>query len=152
MATLDLGGLLATGRDLGASLRNVVTASQEGRVDAAGTARALELGRDVDAGALGAPGAAARAIAGAEADLGVTLPIALRRVPTEVADGGFGPGPGLLPLTDVSRSIATSGGRTASCRAATRGPPGCCRWSSGTPGSTAARSRPAGSSRGTRRS
>jgi hypothetical protein len=103
MATLDLGGLLAMGRDLGASLRNVVAANQEGRVDHAGSARALELERAMSTPAPSVlPGPAAEtAVARAEADLGVTLTVALRRVYAEVADGGFGPGPGLLPLTDV---------------------------------------------------
>ena len=61
------------------------------------------------------PGPAAETVvARAEADLGVTLPIALRRVYAEVADGGFGPGPGLLPLTDVVaeyRELGRPGGR-----------------------------------------
>ena len=103
VATLDLGGLLAMGRDLGASLRDVVAANQEGRVDRAGHARALELGRAMSTPAPSVlPGPAAETVvARAEADLGVTLPVALRRVYAEVADGGFGPGPGLLPLTDA---------------------------------------------------
>jgi hypothetical protein len=44
------------------------------------------------------------AIAAAEAALGVTLPPALRRVYAEVADGGFGPGEGILPLAEVVRT------------------------------------------------
>jgi hypothetical protein len=103
ISTLDLGGLLAMGRDLGASLRNVVAANQAGRVDQAGHARALELERAMSTPAPSVlPGPAAETVvARAEADLGVALPVALRRVYTEVADGGFGPGPGLLPLMDV---------------------------------------------------
>ena len=78
VATLDLGGLLAMGRDLGASLRSVVAANQEGRVDPAGTARALELERAMSTPAPSVlPGPAAETVvARAEADLGVTLPIA----------------------------------------------------------------------------
>jgi hypothetical protein len=114
--TLDLGGLLAMGRDLGASLRSVVAANREGRVDQAGHARALELQRAMSTPAPSVlPGPAAEAVvARAEADLGVTLPVALRRVYAEVADGGFGPGTGLLPLMDVVteyRDLATPDGR-----------------------------------------
>ena len=153
VATLDLGGLLAMGRDLGASLRNVVAANQEGRVDQAGHARALELGRAMSTPAPSVlPGPATETVVvRAEADLGVTLPVALRRVYAEVADGGFGPGPGLLPLTDAVaeyRELGRPDGRLPRGRL---GPKGCCRWSTAIPGSTAARPRPAGSSRGTRR-
>src|SRR5260370_17606364 len=43
--------------------------------------------------------ASAEKIAGAEADLGFRLDPFLRRVYTEVSDGGIGPGYGLLPLS-----------------------------------------------------
>ena len=45
--------------------------------------------------------ASAESIAAAEAALGLTLPAFLKRVYGEVADGGFGPGTGLLPLAFV---------------------------------------------------
>jgi hypothetical protein len=38
-----------------------------------------------------------------EAQIGVALPSALRRVYMAVADGGFGPGEGILPLSEVAR-------------------------------------------------
>jgi len=41
------------------------------------------------------------AIASREAELGFALPIELRQLYAEVADGGFGPGPGLLPLAGL---------------------------------------------------
>jgi hypothetical protein len=103
VGTLDLGGLLSMGRDLASSLRNVVAANQEGRIDPAGHARALEMERSMATPAPSVlPGPASlAAIAEAEAALGVALPTALRRVYGEVADGGFGPGEGLLPLSEV---------------------------------------------------
>ena len=79
VATLDLGGLLAMGRDLGASLRNVVDGQSGGpRRSGPATARALELGRAMSTPAPSVlPGPAAETVvARAEADLGVTLPIA----------------------------------------------------------------------------
>src|SRR5262245_61830807 len=42
--------------------------------------------------------ATAADIASAESELGLRLPPLLRRIYLEVADGGFGPGYGLLPL------------------------------------------------------
>lgn len=44
------------------------------------------------------PPAAAAAVAAAEAAMGLTLPPLLRRVFTEIANGGFGPGGGLIGL------------------------------------------------------
>ena len=101
--TLDLGGLLSMGADLASSLRGVVAANQEGRIDPAGHTRALELERSMTTPAPSVlPGPASDAtVAQAEAALGVALPTALRRVYAEVADGGFGPGAGILPLSEV---------------------------------------------------
>jgi hypothetical protein len=100
VAALDLGGLLAMAGDLSSMLKGVVAANQQGRVDPVGTARAAELERaattPVDDG-LPSPADEA-SIARAEAALGMALPAALRRVYAEVADGGFGPGEGLLSL------------------------------------------------------
>jgi hypothetical protein len=44
------------------------------------------------------------ALADAEKRLGFSLPALLRRLYAEVADGGFGPGPGILKLGDVLRT------------------------------------------------
>jgi hypothetical protein len=41
----------------------------------------------------------------AEGRLGFALPVALRRLYAEIADGGFGPGAGLLPLEDLVRTF-----------------------------------------------
>ncbi|MEW6224842.1 MAG: SMI1/KNR4 family protein [Chloroflexota bacterium] len=104
--TMDLGGLLQMGRSLASELGRVVAANQAGRVDEAGYERARELEREMSTPApmvLPAPAGVA-SIAAAEAALGVTLPPALRRVYAEVADGGFGPGEGILPLAEVVRA------------------------------------------------
>jgi hypothetical protein len=101
--TLDLGGLLSMGRSLSDSLRGVVAANRAGHVDAAASARAkaLETAMATPAASV-LPGPADDAwIASAERALGVRLPSALRRVYAEVADGGFGPGEGVLPLSAV---------------------------------------------------
>jgi len=103
LGTLDLGGLLSMGRSIGAGLRNVVAANQAGRVDPAGHALAQDIGRAMSTPApsvLPAPATEAT-VADAERALGVGLPTSLRRVYTEVADGGFGPGEGILPLAMV---------------------------------------------------
>jgi hypothetical protein len=101
--TLDLGGLLTMGRSLSDSLRGVVAANRTGHVDPAASAqaKALESAMTTPAATV-LPGPADEAwIALTERALGVRLPSALRRVYAEVADGGFGPGEGLLPLSAV---------------------------------------------------
>ena len=106
--TLDLGGLLSMGRSLASQLRGVVAANQAGTVDEAGHAAALEIERQMTTPApsvLPAPADDA-AFAATEAALGVRLPPALRRVYAEVADGGFGPGEGILPLSQLVRQHA----------------------------------------------
>jgi hypothetical protein len=102
--TMNLGGLLSMGRSLGSLLGGVVQANREGRVDPAGHAAALDIERQLSTPApsvLPAP-ADERHLAAIEGRLGVSLPPALRRVYAEVADGGFGPGEGLLPLSEVA--------------------------------------------------
>jgi hypothetical protein len=103
--TMDLGGLLTKGRSLASQLRGVVAANQAGTIDPGGHAAALEIERQMTTPAASVlPGPAEDStIAAAEARLGVRLPPALRRVYGEVADGGFGPGEGLLPLSQIVR-------------------------------------------------
>ena len=100
ISSLDLGGLLSMGRSLADSLRGVVAANQEGRVDPAGHARAQELERQLSTPVQRAlpPPASEPELAAAEAALGVSLPPALRRTYAEVANGGFGPAEGLVSL------------------------------------------------------
>ncbi len=94
---------MAAARGIGDLLGNVVAANQAGRVDPQGAAVADKLGRQmatpVDPG-LPSPANDAT-IAAAESALGVPFPASLRRVYAEVADGGFGPGDGLLPLARI---------------------------------------------------
>ena len=107
MRSLDLGGLLSMGRSLADQLRGVVAANQAGTIDPTGTAAALDLERQMTTpvtSVLPAPAGEAT-IAAAEARMGVRLPPALRRVYAEVADGGFGPGEGLLPVSLVVRQL-----------------------------------------------
>ena len=103
IGALDLGGLLSMAGGLADALRGVVAANQAGTVDAAGLARADELGRQMATPvevALRAP-APAEEVERVERAAGVALPAALRRVYLEVADGGFGPAGGIEPLDGV---------------------------------------------------
>ncbi len=105
---VDLGALLMMGGSIADQLRGVVAANQTGRVDPAGGARAHELDEAMTSPAPSVlPGPADEArLAGAEASLGVRLPPSLRQVYGAVADGGFGPGEGLLPLFSVIETYA----------------------------------------------
>ena len=100
---LDLGELQSVEGGLFGALRGVVRANRAGQVDWSAFDTAQRLGqrmstpevRDLPDPA-DPPGLEA-----AEAELGLRLPSTVRRVYLEVADGGFGPGEGLLPLSDV---------------------------------------------------
>ncbi len=103
--TLDLGALFAAGMGAAARLGRAVeeiratgTVSEASRraADAAGEAM-----RRPAREALPAPAAAA-AVQALEAEAGGRLPDALRRAYLEIADGGFGPGAGLLPIAEVA--------------------------------------------------
>jgi hypothetical protein len=102
--TLDVGSLLTMGRSLRTDLRRVVAANQAGTVDERGQSRADAIGRAIATPvANDLPAVATEAeVAEAEAALGVRLPAGLRRAYTEVANGGFGPGEGMLPLMRVA--------------------------------------------------
>jgi SMI1 / KNR4 family (SUKH-1) len=67
--------------------------------------------------------ATAADVARAEALLGLTLPLLLARIYTEVADGGFGPGAGLLPLLESPGSHGRSmvGEHESVCEASEHG-------------------------------
>jgi hypothetical protein len=80
-------------------LRRVVAANQAGeRIDPSHQARAEQIGRTMSTPVASSlpPPASAEALAAAETRLGFVLPPFLRRAYAEVADGGFGPGGGLL--------------------------------------------------------
>jgi hypothetical protein len=99
VSTLDLGGLLGMLGSVAGDLTRVVAANQAGTpIDPAIQARAEGFGQAMSApvpAPLPAP-ASADAIATVEDALGFALPPFLRRAYTEIADGGFGPGGGLL--------------------------------------------------------
>lgn len=100
LQSLDLGGLFGMLQQGGADLRRLVAGNQAGRppddlvrkADAFG--RAMNTPVDVPL----PPPATADAVIAAEVALGFSLPDGLRRVYLEVADGGWGPGTGLLPV------------------------------------------------------
>jgi hypothetical protein len=108
VTSMSLGDLLQGIVGGGADLRSLVAANQAGLVDQELVARAerIEAAMATPA-ATGLPAPArASVLDRAESDLGFALPPTLRRIYGEVADGGFGPGPGLLPIASV---VATYG-------------------------------------------
>jgi SMI1/KNR4 family protein SUKH-1 len=106
--SLDLGSLLGMLGGAAADLRRVVADNQAGRVDPDLVAKADRIGAAMStpvASTLPAPADPA-ALQAAEAELGVALPPVLRRVYLEVADGGFGPGSGLMSLAAATAAYA----------------------------------------------
>ncbi len=83
--TVQAGGTAAAGADLGKMLRG----EADWRPDPPGPL---------------SPPLTQAALANAERQLGLVLPPLLRRLYAEVADGGFGPGNGILKLADVVRT------------------------------------------------
>jgi hypothetical protein len=74
------------------------------------------------AGAVSLPAVAnAAAIADAERALGFALPTPLRQLYANVADGGFGPGGGIMPLKQIVSTYRHPG------RVNRNGPRSCCR-------------------------
>lgn len=102
VSSLDLGGLLGMLGSVSGDLQRVVAANQAGTpIDPEIHARTEALGAAMStpvASSLPLP-ATPEAVAAAESRLGFLLPPFLRRVYLEVADGGFGPGGGLLGLS-----------------------------------------------------
>jgi hypothetical protein len=99
ISTLDLGGLMGMLGTFSGDLRRVVASNQAGtpvdptlhaKAEAIGAAMSTPMPAELP------PPADPAGIARAEAALGFALPPFLRRVYVEVADGGFGPGTGLL--------------------------------------------------------
>jgi hypothetical protein len=99
VSTLDLGGLMGMLGSVSGDLKRVVAANQAGvPIDPSLHARAQAFGASMSAPVASPLPAVAsvEALAALEAAIGVPLPPFLRRVYAEVADGGFGPGGGLL--------------------------------------------------------
>jgi hypothetical protein len=84
--TVSVGNLSVAGLDLGALLR--------GDADPRPSSAAAPL----------APPADDASIADAEKQLGFVLPKPLRQLYDQIANGGFGPGSGIMPLQDVVRT------------------------------------------------
>ena len=109
MTSMDLGGMLSLGRTLTGFLQAGARTRRTGELDPEAIAMADDIQRQmetpVDDG-LPAPADDAT-VEAVEAVLRLTLPVAMRRVWTEVADGGFGPGFGLLPLARVVKEYGT---------------------------------------------
>ncbi|HEY5629709.1 MAG TPA: SMI1/KNR4 family protein [Candidatus Limnocylindrales bacterium] len=106
--TLGPSDLVSMLGGLAADLDRVVASNRTDGVDLAGRARAEALGdamRTPASGDLPAP-ATPDELTASEAEFGGPLPTVLRRAYTEVADGGFGPGEGLLPLRQVRDVLA----------------------------------------------
>lgn len=101
VSSLDLGGLMGMLGAVSGDLKRVVAANQSGQpIDPAAQARAEQFGVAMNTpveASLPSPAGAA-ALGAAESALGFALPPFLRRVYGEIADGGFGPGVGLLSL------------------------------------------------------
>jgi hypothetical protein len=100
LQSVDLGGLLRSVGQARSDLDRALEASRQGQVDPQAHERAEKL-----AAAMSTPvpsdlaGTADEAtLDRAEAALGFALPAAIRRSYGEVANGGFGPGAGLLPI------------------------------------------------------
>ena len=99
VSTLDLGGLMGMLGSVSGDLKRVVAANQAGApIDPSLHAKAQAFGASMSTPvATSLPAvASAEALAALEAALGAPLPSFLRRVYADVADGGFGPGGGLL--------------------------------------------------------
>ncbi|TAK01488.1 MAG: SMI1/KNR4 family protein [Chloroflexota bacterium] len=100
--TMDLGSLLGMGRSVAGSLNQLLgeirttgMPSPQSRATADAVAAAMGTPANPTLAAPATPGD----VDAVEAELGGRLPTALRRAYLEVADGGFGPGAGLLPLS-----------------------------------------------------
>ena len=109
VSTLDLGGLMGMLGSVSSDLRRVVAANQAGTpVDPALHAKAVSIGAAMSTPvATSLPAvASAEALAALEAAIRVPLPPFLRRVYAEVADGGFGPGGGLLGAAGAAAAYA----------------------------------------------
>jgi len=109
VSTLDLGGLMGMLGQISGDLKRVVAANQAGSpVDPSLHAKAEQIGASMSTPVPTSlpPPADPEAISRAEASLGFALPPFMRRVYAEVADGGFGPGGGLLGIGSAVAALA----------------------------------------------
>jgi hypothetical protein len=112
--SMDLGQLLTAMTGAGSDLKRVVAANQAGVVDWGMAAKAEQVATDMSTRAHGElpPPADLDALDRAERELGFALPPTLRRLYAEVANGGFGPGSGLLPIEGVVDAYRELGAAT----------------------------------------
>ncbi|MEA2545960.1 MAG: hypothetical protein QOI09_1233 [Chloroflexota bacterium] len=104
VASLDVGQLFDQLRGARSDLDRVVEANRAGIVDPATHARAQQIGAAMQAPLetdLPLP-ATDEVLDRAQARIGFDLPLALRQLYGRIADGGFGPGPGLLSIDRVA--------------------------------------------------
>jgi hypothetical protein len=108
VTSMNLGSLLGMLGGAAADLKRVVADNQAGRVDPDLVAKADRIAADMSTPVeTSLPPRATRAILDqVEADLGFALPPVLRRVYLDVADGGFGPGGGLMRIADAAAAYA----------------------------------------------
>ena len=108
VTSMNLGSLLGMLGGAAADLKRVVADNQAGRVDPDLVAKADRISADMSTPVETSlpPRAAPAALDQAEADLGFPLPPVLRQVYLEVADGGFGPGGGLMRIADAAAAYA----------------------------------------------
>ena len=102
--SMSLGQLVGSIRSVGGDLRRMVDANQSGRREPELEARASRFGMAMNTPAPARrlpPLATAADLARAEAALGFPIAAELRRLYLEIADGGFGPGSGLLSLREL---------------------------------------------------
>ena len=101
--SLDFGGLIRALGQAQSDLARALEASGEGRVDPESRQKADEIATAMSTPVTSelAPPVDRATLDAAEDALGFALPPAIRRIYGEVADGGFGPGYGLLPVAEV---------------------------------------------------
>ncbi len=106
--SMDLGSLLGMLGGAAADLKRVVADNQAGRVDPELVTKADRIATDMSTPVETTlpPPSETAALEGAEAELRFSLPPVLRRVYLEIADGGFGPGGGLMSISDAAAAYA----------------------------------------------
>ena len=102
--SLGFGGLLGMLGDLRPLFGRAVDASRAGQVDPEVVAKADEFAASMATPVESElpPPATPQELEEFEASLGFALPLTLRRAYAEVANGGFGPGYGLVPLARIA--------------------------------------------------
>jgi len=106
--SMNLGSLLGMLGGAAADLKRVVADNQAGRVDPVLVTKADRIAGDMSTPfeTTLPPPAEPAALEQTEAELGFSLPPVLRRVYLEVADGGFGPGGGLMQISGAAAAHA----------------------------------------------